>query len=57
LTVPKFWLINDKNLRDMILNIEEGHISAEEAYAVLCEHAVVEPIMGVKRIRKHEDLG
>lgn len=45
---PKWWLIHDGQLRAAFVRIEEGDISAEEAYAALCEHAVIEPIVGIK---------
>jgi hypothetical protein len=37
-------LIVDPELKGYFQRIESGELTAEEAYAILCEHCVIKPV-------------
>lgn len=47
MTRERWWLIVDHELKKYFQRISDGELSAEEAYAALCEQYVIEPILGI----------
>jgi hypothetical protein len=38
----RWWVLHDDNLRGALTTVEDGTITADEAYALLCEHSTVD---------------
>ena len=36
----RWWVIHDEDLRDALRDVASGHVTPEEVYARLCEHAL-----------------
>lgn len=51
----RWWVLHDDDLQHALTTCEQDVTTADEAYAVLCEHSIIDPVEPTLNVTTRED--